>query len=90
MSVFNKLPDWLRAGVVTSLFVALPTFILSVTNWIEEVASWASDETVGFPDVSTLRSAAVAVVFAAISGGLNAAYRYVQERSGNNPVTYSK
>jgi hypothetical protein len=84
--LLNRLPNWLRAGVVTSVFVALPVFILSLTDWITEVAAWAAGENVAFPDISALRSAAVALVFAAISGGLNAAYRYFQERTNTGTV----
>lgn len=84
--MLNRLPNWLRAGVVTSVFVALPVFLLSLSDWLADVAEWAAGENVEFPDISTLRSAAVALVFAAISGGLNAAYRWAQERTNTGTV----
>lgn len=84
----DRLPSWLRAGVVTGTFVAVPGLIAALLDVVDEVASWAAGETLALPDLSTLRSAAVAVVAGAISGALNAAYRFAQERlnRGNPPI----
>lgn len=85
----DRLPSWLRAGVVTGAFVAIPGFLATLTDIVSDIASWAAGEDVPFPDLSTLRAAAVAVVAGAITGGLNALYRWVQERLGRgNPPVY--
>lgn len=75
----DHLPSWLRAGVVTGTFVAVPGFIASMVDVVNDVASWAAGTSVDLPDLSALRAAAVAVVAGAITGGLNAAYRWAQE-----------
>ena len=78
----TRLPNWLRAGVATAFFVAVPGFLLSLLGWLEELAEWAAGDAVAFPDLSVLRRAAVALVFAVVLGGVNSAVRYVQERYG--------
>ncbi len=32
----NRLPNWLRAGVATTFFVAVPGFLLSLAGWLGE------------------------------------------------------
>lgn len=90
--ILDRLPSWLRAGVVTGAFVAIPGFIATLLDVVNDIASWAAGETLALPDLSALRAAAVAVVAGGIAGGLNAAYRYVQERmdKGNPPVYPSR
>ena len=84
----KRLPNWLRAGIATAFFSAVVPFLLSLLSWLEEVAEWAAGEPVSFPDISVVRQAAVALVLAVIVGGVNAAVRYVQEKSnvGTTPV----
>lgn len=84
----DRLPNWLRAGVVTGTWVALPGFIAATLDVVNDIASWLAGTTVELPNLAAWRAAAVAVGAGAISGGLNAAYRYVQERlrRGNPPV----
>lgn len=84
-----KLPNWLRAGVVTATFVALPGFIGAVTSWSELFFAWLAGDQAAFPDLSALRSAAVTLGAAVVAGGLNAAYRWAQERAGRGrPPVY--
>ena len=87
-----RLPNWLRAGVATAFFVAVPGFLLSMVGWLQDLASWAAGDTVEFPDPSVVRKAAVALVLAVVLGAINAAVRYVQERTGKGttPVYPSK
>ena len=85
----DRLPNWLRAGVVTGAFVTIPGFIATLLDVVNDVASWAAGTSVDLPDLSALRAAAVAVVAGGIAGGLNSLYRYVQERAGKgNPPVY--
>ena len=88
MRILDRLPNWLRAGLATAFFVAVPGFLLSLLGWLEELAEWAAGDAVHFPDVSALRRAAVALVFAMVLGGVNAAVRWLQERTnvGTTPV----
>ena len=83
-----KLPNWLRAGIATAFFVAVPGFILSLTNWLGDFAEWLAGEDVSFPDISALRSATVAFGFAILFGAINSLVRYLQERGnvGTAPV----
>ena len=84
-----KLPNWLRAGLMTGAFVAVPGLLAALIDVVDDVASWAAGESLNLPDLSTVRSAFVAVVAGAIAGGLNAAWRYVQERRGlGTPPVY--
>lgn len=86
---FHRLPNWLRAGVATGTFVAIPGFVAALLDVVNDIASWAAGETLQLPDLSTLRTAAVAVVAGGISGGLNAAFRLWQERTGRGtPPVY--
>lgn len=89
---FDRLPNWLRAGVATGTFVAVPGFAAALLDVVNDIASWAAGETLELPDLSTLRTAAVAVVAGGITGGLNAAFRYWQERTnrGTPPVYPSR
>jgi hypothetical protein len=84
----DRLPNWLRAGVVTGTFTAVLTSGASVLTWLEEFFAWAAGEPVAFPDLSVLRSAVVGVAAGGVIGGANAAFRWVQERMrrGNPPV----
>ena len=84
----SRLPNWLRAGLVTSFYGAVVPFLLSLLSWLEEVAEWAAGEPVAFPDISLLRQAFVALVLAVIVGAVNAFVRWVQERKnlGSPPV----
>jgi putative exporter of polyketide antibiotics len=84
----NRLPNWLRAGLATSFFVAVPGFLLSLAGWLEDLAEWAAGDNLPFPDLSALRQASVALVLAVVLGAINAAVRYVQERAnvGTTPV----
>jgi len=85
----DRLPSWLRAGVSTAFFVAVPGFLLSLAGWLGDLAEWAAGDEVDFPDISAVRRAAVALVLAVILGGINAAVRWVQERTGSgNPPVY--
>lgn len=87
--LLDRLPSWLRAGVVTGTFVAVPGFLAALLDVVGDIASWAAGETLHLPDLSTLRAAAVALVAGAITGALNAAYRWAQERAGRgNPPIY--
>ena len=92
LSWLDRLPNWLRAGVATAFFIAVPGFLLSLVGWLEEVAEWAAGEPVAFPDLSALRRAAVALVLAVVIGGINAAVRWAQERArvGTTPVYPTK
>lgn len=85
---FVRLPNWLRAGIVTGTFTALPGFMAATLDVVNDFASWAAGETVQLPDLAAWRAAAVSVVAGAITGGLNAAYRLWQERTnrGTPPV----
>lgn len=78
----NRIPNWLRAGVATTFFVAVPGFLLSLAGWLGDLAEWAAGDSLVFPDISPLRRAGVALVLAVALGAINAAVRYVQERSG--------
>lgn len=88
MSVYQRLPNWLRAGLATAFFIGVPGFLLSVIGWLQEVAEWAAGEPVAFPDLSALRQGAVALVLAVLIGGINAIIRWAQERAkiGSTPV----
>ena len=90
--LYMRLPNWLRAGLATAFFVAVPGFLLSLVGWLEEVAEWAAGDSLTFPDLSALRKAAVALVLAVILGGINAAVRWAQERAqiGNPPIYPSR
>lgn len=92
MTLFNRIPNWLRAGAATAFFIAVPGFLLAVLGWLEEVAEWAAGEPVPFPDLSALRQAAVALVLAVVIGAINAAVRWAQEKAkvGNTPVYPTK
>jgi hypothetical protein len=84
----DRLPNWLRAGVITGFFTAAPGFVASVTDWLDDFFSWAAGEPVEFPDLSVLRVAAVSLIAGCVTGGLNAIARWVQERrnTGKPPV----
>ena len=84
----NRIPNWLRAGLATSFFVAVPGFLLSLVGWLEDLAEWAAGDNLPFPDLSALRQAAVALVLAVVLGAINAAVRWAQEKSnvGTTPV----
>lgn len=84
----KRLPNWLRAGVMTTFFAAVIPFLLAVIGWLEEVAEWAAGERLDFPDISVLRTAAVSLVIAVLIGAGNAAVRWFQERAnvGTTPV----
>jgi hypothetical protein len=87
----SRLPNWLRAGVMTAFYAAVVPFCLSLLSWLEEVAEWAAGEPVSFPDISVIRRAFVALVIAVLAGGVNAAVRYVQERNNlGSPPVYPK
>ena len=88
----DRLPNWLRAGVVSGTFTAVLTSGASVLTWLEDFFAWAAGAPVAFPDLSVLRSAVVGIAAGGVIGGANAAYRYVQERmgSGNPPVYPSR
>ena len=88
LRVLSRLPNWLRAGVMTAFWAAVVPFTLSLLSWLEEVAEWAAGEPVEFPDISVVRRAFVALVIACIAGAANAFARYVQERKnlGSPPV----
>ena len=85
----SKLPNWLRAGVVTAFYTAVVPFLLSMLGWLNDLAEWAGGEGVDFPDLSVVRQAAVALALAVVVGAINAAVRYVQEkRNLGVPPTY--
>ena len=85
----SRLPNWLRAGVVTGTFVALPTFLTTLIGWANDLAAYATDPTLPPPDLSIVRGAVVSLALGAVTGGLNAAYRWAQERSGKGlPPVY--
>ena len=62
-----KLPNWLRAGLMTGAFIAVPGLIAALIDVVDDVASWAAGESLNLPDLSTVRSAFVAVVAGAIA-----------------------
>lgn len=89
MTLLNRLPNWLRAGVTTAFFIAVPGFLLSVMGWLEDLFEWAAGDAVAFPDLSVLRRAFVALIAALVFGGLNALFRWAQEKAGTgNPPVY--
>ena len=92
MRLLDRLPNWLRAGVTTTFWAAFIPFLLTLLSWLEDVAEWAAGEPVDFPDISVVRQAFVALVFAVLIGAGNAVFRWAQERAnvGNPPVYPSR
>ena len=85
----DRLPSWLRAGVITGFWAATIPFVAASMSWLEGFFQWAAGEPgVRFPDISVLRSATVGLASGAVIGGGNAVSRWVQERArvGNPPV----
>lgn len=89
----DRLPSWLRAGVITGFWAAAVPFVAASMSWLEGFFQWAAGEPgVRFPDISVLRSATVGLASGAVIGGGNAIFRWVQERArrGNPPVYPSR
>jgi hypothetical protein len=86
----SKLPNWLRAGVVTSFFTAFGTFVTVFLGWLADVQKWV-DSGGSFPSPSALGSAVVSIVIAVVAGGMNAFVRYAQEQGwmGGSPPSYN-
>lgn len=85
----DRLPNWLRAGVITGTLTATLTSGAAVLAWLEGFFEWAAGEPVAFPDLSVLRSAVVGIAAGAVLGAGNAIFRWVQERMGKgNPPVY--
>ena len=91
----DRLPNWLRSGVVTGTVTAFVTAAASILTWLEDFFEWAAGAPgVNFPDVGVLRSAAVGIAAGAVFGGANALFRGAQEwlrRHGHtvgNPPVY--
>lgn len=77
------LPDWLRAGVATAVFVFITGVSATLVGWINDVANWATaGGQVPFPDPSVVRGAALSAGAAAVTGLVNAVIRAVQEAIG--------
>ena len=79
----NRLPDWLRAGVMTGVFVFVTGLAATLVGWINDVADWANGAgSTPFPDPSVVRGALVSAGVAAATALVNAVIRAVQERMG--------
>lgn len=88
MAVLDKLPNPVRAGVVTSVVVFLSLFIPSLTGWLNAFVD-ALSEGGTMPDLSVLGQAAASAGIAAFSGFINWAYRASQTALGvGKPPTY--
>ena len=88
MKLLDRLPNWLRSGVVTGALAATVTTGASILSWLEGFFEWAAGAPVEFPDISVLRSALVGIAAGAALGGANALWRRVQQatNSGAPPV----
>lgn len=85
----DRLPNWLRAGIVTGTLTAILGSAAAILAWLEAFFEWAAGEPVAFPDLSILRAAAVGIAAGAVLGGFNAIFRWVQEHLGRgNPPIY--
>lgn len=70
----------IKAGLWTSLFTFIATFIVLALGWIGDVGEWASSQGVSqFPDWSVLGYAFVSALVAAVTGFLNWAFRALQD-----------
>jgi len=70
----------IKAGLVTSAFVFVGTFLLLALGWIADVGAWASSQGASaFPDWSVLGYGLVSALVAAVTGFINWAVRALQD-----------
>lgn len=83
----TRIPNELRAGLVTAAFTFVGLFAMSGIGWLGDVAEWANTGgEVAFPSVSVLAYGAASAATAALSGALNALYRWAQTKVGAGSV----
>lgn len=85
--------DSLKAAAYTSLFTFIALFSLALLGWLNDVWSWANDDSGVrlFPDPSVLIKAGVSASVAAVVGLVNFVIRFAQGKLGAGELpTYVK
>lgn len=68
------------AGVWTFAFSAFTIGLGLLTGWLTELTKWLTSDEAVFPDWRPLIKVAVAFILAAVIGGVNFLYRWLQTK----------